>query len=155
MRLRSCLVLLLLAAASSVAAAKDMIRANPAEFPALRAEIQKALKGEAYSELTRTEREEVTAALDRMEKALASVDSVKDLDNRVQTQLFNDQELVNTVLTKAAADSRTVCRQQVRTGSHRHNQVCRTQGEIRREREEAQRQLGRIQGPSMRPPSDG
>lgn len=155
MRLRLCLALVLFGASLSLGFAKEAIRADPSEFPVLRKQIEKALKGDDYSELTRTQREEVIAALDRMQATLSGVDSVQHLAPADKTQLFNDQELVNTVLTKAAADSRTVCRQQVRTGSHRHNQVCRTVAEIRREREEAQRQLGKLQGPSMRPPGDG
>ena len=149
MRLQLCSILLALAASVSLAAAKepkeDPISTDIAEFPTLRAEIEEDLKGDTYSELTRTQREEIKAALDRMEKTLAGVDSIQNLDIDDRTQLFNDQELVNNVLTKAREDSRTICRKQVRTGSHRLNQYCRTVGEIQREREGSQDALRRFQ----------
>ena len=140
MRLRLCFALLLVAGLST-ASAKEMIRADPSDFPALRKEIEKDIKSDGYSELTRTQREEVVAALDRMEETLAGVESVQSLSDSKKTQLFNDQELVNTVLTRAEADSRTICRKEQRTGSHRLNQNCRTVGEIRRTREDAKLQL--------------
>ena len=149
MRLHACAALVLFAASLSLASAKDPgkypISADIAAFPALRADIEKDLKGDDYNELTRTQREDVIAALDRMETVLAGVDSIQSLDIDDRTQLFNDQELVNTVLTKARADSRTICRKEVRTGSHRLNQNCRTVAEIRRDRDESQQSLGRIQ----------
>ena len=73
------------------------------------------------------------------------MDSIQSLDTDDRTQLFNDQEMVNTVLTKARADSRTICRKQVRTGSHRLNQYCRTVAEIRNERENSQDAMRRFQ----------
>lgn len=147
MRLR--LAFLLIAASVSLATAKEPenepIRADIAQFPALRADIENDLRGEEYAELTRRQREDVIAALDRMEETLAGLDSIQSLDIDDRTQLFNDQELVNTVLTKARDDSRTICRKEVRTGSHRLNQNCKTVAQIRRDRDESKESLSRIQ----------
>jgi hypothetical protein len=126
-------------------AQKDMIQADPTGFAAQRAEIEKSMASDKYTELTRTQREEVDAALDRMEEILVSIESVDDLEHDQKEQLFNDQELVNNVLTQAREDSRMVCKKQQRTGSHRLNNYCRTVGEIRRERENSQDSLRRMQ----------
>ena len=49
-------------------------------------------------------------------------------------ELFNQQEIVNTLLTRAAADSRQVCERIEKTGSHRKTTVCRTVAERERRR---------------------
>ena len=140
MRLTLSLVFVLLFA-SLTAQAKDTIQADPTQFASQRAEIEKSIQGDKYSELTRTQREEVMAALDRMETILASADSVKNLEEGKQIELYNDQELINNLLTQAREDSRMICRQRIRTGSHRANTECRTVAEIRRDRESTQQAM--------------
>ena len=158
MRLVVSLALVLLFA-SSAATAKDSanahIQADPSLFASQRAAIEKSITSDKYSELTRTQREEVTAALNRMEAILASTDSVKSLDEKKQVQLFNDQELVNNLLTKAREDSRMICRQEKKIGSHRLNTQCRTVAEIRRERESSQGALREHQRIKMPVRGDG
>ena len=123
------------------AMANDTFKADPTLFANQRAEIEKSMRGDKYSELTRTQREEVTAALDRMEAILASADSVKSLEEDKKIQLFNDQEMINNTLTKAREDSRMVCRQRIKTGSHLANTECHTVAERRRELESSQSAL--------------
>jgi hypothetical protein len=140
-------VALLVATVSSVSAkdSDEILRASPANFAAQRAEIEKGFRGDEYSELTRTQREDVIAALDRMEDTLAGVESIDSLETKKKVQLLNDQELINTVLTQAKEDSRLICRNEVRTGSHRLTPQCRTVGERRRQREEDQANLRKMQ----------
>ena len=141
MRLSVSLSLLLLLAPLAAGAkdtAKESIKADPSLFPAQRAEIEKSIKTDKYSELTLTQREKVAAALDRMEAILASADSIAALEEEKKIELFNDQELINNLLTKAREDSRLVCARRVKTGSHRPTTECRTVGERRRDRLESQ-----------------
>lgn len=145
----------LLVCSPSWATVKESIKADPSEFPDRRAQIEKAIAdSDRYSELTRTQREELKKALDRMESTLASVESVSSLDPKIKVQLFNDQELVNTTLTQAAEDSRLICRQQVATGSHRARPKCNTVGEIRRQRNIDQESIRRNFKSGMRAPGD-
>ena len=141
----------LFVASLSLAAATEVAKVDPDSFREHRARIEAALKTDAYSELTRTQRLEVLAALDRMERVLSEVTSVQELSDARKAQLFNDQEMVRTVLTKAADDSRMLCRTEQRTGSHRLHSHCSTVGERRRERENSQRMLGQWAGPPPMP----
>jgi len=147
MQVRLCLLLIAtLASPMALASAKESIKAEPSEFPARRAQIEKALSDpDRYSELTRTQREELIQALDRMEKTLAGTDSVANLDEGTKVQLINDQERVNTMLTKGAEESRLVCRSEVATGSHRKKTTCQTVAQIRRARDQSQHQLRQTQ----------
>lgn len=157
MQVRLCVLLMVLLASSmALASAKESIKAEPSEFPARRAQIEKALSDpERYSELTRTQREELIRALDRMEKTLAGVASVASLDTNAQVQLMNDQELVNSMLTQGAEESRLVCRSEVKTGSHRKTTTCLTVAEIRRAREQSMHRLRQTQRSYMaRPPGE-
>jgi hypothetical protein len=58
-------------------------------------------------------------------------------------RVFNDQEVVNTLLTQARADSRLVCDRSRPTGSHRRQTKCQTVAERRRRMESDQDHLQR------------
>ena len=144
-----CTLLLLALAASPLALGKNApqaIELTPSQFAESRADIEREIgKTKRYSELTRSQREEVSRALDRMESALAKAKSVEDLDAATKTQLFNDQELVNNVLTKAFDDSRLICKREKRVGSHRISNTCITVGERRRQRDALERDAAFLQ----------
>jgi hypothetical protein len=136
------LLALCFAAAPALADSAPLVKTEPAQFPSAKAQIVKDLKdGKTYAELTRTQREEVLAALDRIEAILDGTAEVSELDDKDKVQLINDQEFVNTTLTQAAEDSRLVCKSVRKTGSHRLTPSCRTVAEIRRERESSQEAL--------------
>ena len=48
--------------------------------------------------------------------------------------MFNDQEIINTIITHAAADSRLICERNMTTGSHLVRVSCMTLA-MRKERE--------------------
>jgi hypothetical protein len=147
--------LLAFAAADSSAAADQPVEIDVDAFETTHANIKRALDDRsAYSELSGTQRRDVLEALERMQRILAQADSVSQLDEEAKVKLFNDQEVVNTLLTQAAADSRLVCRQHGKTGSHRKTTKCRTVAEIRRERETSQEAARRIQRSHMEIPYD-
>lgn len=150
------MVLLALAASQVAVAADKAVQVDLAAFEKSRTIIERALEDrDAYSELTSTQRRDVMEALSRMGQTLASAPSVSQLNDSEKVRLFNDQELVNNVLTEAAKDSRLICRQDTKTGSHRKITTCRTVAEIRREKDNGQERVRRIQRSHMAPPPGG
>ena len=110
-----------------------------AAFEEQRATIERELAdGETYSEISSQERADVRAALERIGSSLEDAGSVASMPDRSKAQLFNDQELVNNILTEAGEDSRMVCERRTKTGSNRKITVCQTVAERRRARERAQ-----------------
>jgi hypothetical protein len=152
---RHLLLLALVAASSGLCAAEKKLYIDVADFAARRAEIDTVLADPTrYAELTRTQREEVRSALDRMQKHLEDAGSVEGLGPNAKMRVFNDQEIINTMLAQAAAGSRTVCKAERRTGSNMVKRRCRTVAEIERTRAESQQGLRRL-GESLPPPKIG
>lgn len=138
-----------LAISGAAAAGKPAVESaqfDPANFPAQREAIIKGLRGKTYAELSAEDREAVVAALSRIEDRLEGISRIEDMDKRDQTALFNDQELVNNLLTEAAADSRLICRREKFVGSHRTTNICLTVAERRRLAQAAQDQMYGLQG---------
>ena len=78
-------------------------------FEAQRNAIIKALgDGKTYSEISPDDRQRVTTSLDRIAGLLGGVQDVDQLAVEARVEVFNEQELVNTLLTHAREDSRQV-----------------------------------------------
>ena len=103
------------------------------------------LGGEVYSEISAEDRQRVVQALDRM-SGLIGEGSAESLSPVNKAQVFNDQELVNTVLTRAREDSRLVCRREKTIGSNMPSTQCFTVAERERMKRGAQGQLQSVQG---------
>lgn len=104
-----------------------------ASFSSQRAGIEAALaEGEIYKELSPEDRVAVLAALQRMEDLLAGSEDLGDLAPSAQTQLINDQEQVNQLLTQAAEDSVLVCTHEQRLGTKIRESICLTRAERNR-----------------------
>jgi len=141
---KTLLLTALLAAAFAAAAAdtKPALDLDAADFAQQRGKIQAALgDGETYAEIKPADRQRVSVALDRIQTHLDAAGSVSALSQADRVEVFNDQELVNNVLTQAAADSRLVCRRETPVGSHRAVNRCATVAERRRQAEDAQNAL--------------
>ncbi len=95
-------------------------------------------EGKRYAEIDAGDIDKLKSALNRMEQLLGTPASVDGFGEREKVALFNDQELVNTLLTDAREDSRMVCERQKKTGSHRTESVCKSIAQRRRERESSQ-----------------
>ncbi|MGY0610940.1 MULTISPECIES: hypothetical protein [unclassified Luteimonas] len=108
-------------------------------FNAQRDAIIKALDdGETYSEIAADDAQVVKASLARITSLLASsAGSVDQLPHNTKIQVFNEQERINTLLSRAHADSRMVCRREKVTGSNMSTNVCMTVGDRRRAAEAA------------------
>nr|MBO2468385.1 hypothetical protein [Xanthomonadaceae bacterium] len=119
-------------------------------FEVQRTAILQALQeGRVYAEITPDNRRRVLASLDRMVELLAGR-PVAELSEADRIEVFNHQELVNTLLAGAREDSRLVCRRETRVGSHRPTNRCMTVAERRRAREESQVALDEIQRAATR-----
>ncbi|WP_255423680.1 hypothetical protein [Xanthomonas sp. GW] len=99
--------------------------------------------GKTYSELSAENRSKVEAALSRMATVLNSHPDVDTLREEDKVVLFNDQETVNTLLSKASSDSRMICRREAVLGSLRTTTQCKTVAERRRDNEDAQELMRR------------
>lgn len=97
--------------------------------------------GETYSELSRNDRDRVRTALQRISSALASTGGVDALTDGKKAEVFNDQELVNNLLTEAGEDSRLVCTREKKVGSHRTTTRCETVAQRRRAADESQKAM--------------
>ncbi|WP_433852234.1 hypothetical protein [Stenotrophomonas nitritireducens] len=101
--------------------------------------------GEVYSEISASDRERVIAALDRMSRAVGD-GNVETLPPERRVEVFNDQELVNSVLTKARADSRLICKREKSVGSNMATTQCFTVAERERMKRDSDRFMGSMQG---------
>ncbi|CAN7217508.1 hypothetical protein LJR168_000753 [Pseudoxanthomonas sp. LjRoot168] len=97
--------------------------------------------GKVYSEISQKERSDVKDALNRISGALEATSGVQGLSEEQKARVFNDQELVNSILTRAGEDSRLVCTREKVVGSHRPTTQCQTVAERRRIRENDQNAL--------------
>ena len=132
-----------LSLASATAFAKSesadaVVQLNVNEPPAAQlSRIERALHAEEYSEIGIEDRSKVQASLNRIRVRMGDHTSVEALNPQARTDVFNDQELINTILTRAHADSRMVCRRERATGSNRPQQVCMTVAQRREASENA------------------
>jgi len=125
-------------------------------FEEQRSEILEGLKkGGVYSNVSKHNEKLVKDALGRMSATLEGVQEIDQLTTDSKAMLFNDQELVNTVLTMADQDNQRPCTRRHRVGSHFKVTECETI-EQRRERQERDRQnLERLQQGMGALPSGG
>jgi hypothetical protein len=142
------LAVLLISATSAFAKQDDINKIALAEgdFAAQRAQIEADLAdGKTYAEISRNDRAKVRESLDRIGATLAGVESIDALNPDAKARVFNDQELVNQILTAAAADSRLICERTAKTGSNRKITTCETVAERNRRRELDQDNLQKMQ----------
>lgn len=79
-----------------------------------------------YSELKQVDRAQVIDALSRIRGKLGDDGILPPLESAAQAEVASDQTLVNTLLAKARADSRLICRRETPTGSNRSQTICMT-----------------------------
>ena len=97
--------------------------------------------GFSLAEIKAEDGREVRASLDRIAGLLDGRPTVASLSEAEKVKVFNEQEVVNTILTRARADSRVVCTRERRVGSHRTTSVCYTVAERRRMHDQTQNAL--------------
>jgi hypothetical protein len=104
--------------------------------------IQKQLDdGETYVEIATADRAKVKESLARF--AAIINESGGSLNPEQKTQLVNEQNEINQILSQAAAASRLVCRREAQIGSLRTTTQCKTVAERRRDAQDAQEVMRR------------
>lgn len=143
MRRYTVLFLALLAAGSAWAkSSEESVRLNATEPAAAQLErLEAALRSDSYSEMTLEDKNTVQQAIGRIRLKMEGHTQFDELNPQARTAVFNDQEVVNTVLTRAKEDSRMVCRRERVTGSNMQQSTCRTVAQRRRDTEDSRRLL--------------
>ena len=141
---------LLLATVSIMApalAASDRALEAKNSFQAQHDAILVDLNGDKYQEITQDDRHKVMEALGRIDSHLSQqgVTQIDRLPQEVAVAVFNDQNLINSILTQAAADSRLICRREKTIGSNFPQNNCLTVAERRRQKDQAQDDVVRLQ----------
>ena len=116
-------------------------------FAAQRAAIVAGFdEGGRYAEIGAEERMQVLAALDRMQALLDPSTPVDRLSSGNKVALYNDQEIVNTILTQAQEASREVCEHHRTVNSRLKKSECHTVAEWERRREAGRELAERARG---------
>src|SRR3970040_319822 len=90
---------------------KQKLDLTAASYAEQKAEVEAALAdGGTYAEIDPMKRQEVAGALDRIAEILEATGDVEALTAEQKVKVFNDQELINTILTRAGEDSRIIWR---------------------------------------------
>jgi hypothetical protein len=79
-----------------------------------------------------------------MGSRIEAAGGVDKLAPQALAEVFNDQESANAILTRAAEDSRMVCKRVKRTGSNFTTNYCRTIAQQRREAEASRDYVRRL-----------
>lgn len=145
------LALLVLFAGSTMANERGTRVDVEEQFAAQRTQILEELgDGETYSEIAAADMEKVKAALARISAVLEQSGGVDRLGEQQKVDVFNDQELINNILTEAGENSRLVCKRVKKTGSHMSSNQCMTVAARKRATEHAQETLRRTPSHSLR-----
>lgn len=109
------------------------------------ASVERALYSEHYSEISMEDKSKVSAAINRIRTRIGNYETVEQTTPQAQTDIYNDQAVVNTILSQAHADSRMVCRRERPTGSNRPERVCLTVAQRKQMREDSKEGLRKFQ----------
>lgn len=137
LRAPSLLAIVLLALCTSVHAQDVDLRAFVAEQRAARAQLDAGEGDDA--ELPVSRQRALRAQQDRL-FAIAGDRQLEQLDRDAQVAALNAVAEIRALTT---ADERRLCRRESRVGSHRIRSTCRTESQLRREREAAREDMGR------------
>ena len=126
-------MLLGLSAAAQAASEKPVVQMDrQAPVAEQVRKVEKALDNGEYAEISADDRAQVRQSLERITLRVGDRQTAQELPPAVQNEVFNDQERINTILTRAHADSRLVCQHIRSTGSNMPKSRCLTVAERRR-----------------------
>ena len=133
-------ILMLMVFATSNVVAKETTKLSALEQFDVQKELilQDISDHSIYREIEYSDVKLVRSTLDNMSHLLENAGDLEAMTTDQRADLFNQQELVNTILTMAENDSRRVCRRRSRLGTNFKTTTCETVKE-RRERQEADR----------------
>jgi len=101
--------------------------------------------GTSYAEIGMEQKSQVQAALLRISSAFERYPDLGKMPAAEKVAVFNDQEAINTILTKAGEDSRVICRRETSIGSHMSSNNCMTVAERKRISDRHKRDLADAQ----------
>ncbi|HBS55210.1 MAG TPA: hypothetical protein DEA38_05730 [Stenotrophomonas sp.] len=132
-RITMIVMLLGLSAAAQAASEKPVVQMDrQAPVAEQVRQVEKALDNGEYAEISADDRAQVRQSLERITLRMGDRQTAQELPPAVQNEVFNDQERINTILTRAHADSRLVCQHTRSTGSNMPKSRCLTVAERRR-----------------------
>ncbi|WP_313179493.1 hypothetical protein [Stenotrophomonas sp.] len=132
-RITMVVMLLGLSAAAQAASEKPVVQMDrQAPVAEQVRQVEKALDNGEYAEISADDRAQVRQSLERITLRVGDRQTAQELPPAVQNEVFNDQERINTILTRAHADSRLVCQHTRTTGSNMPKSRCLTVAERRR-----------------------
>lgn len=111
------------------AAAREVempVAMSKADFDVTKAHLIAQLDTDRYSEISPQQKRKVIDALDRIDARLGSPAGSDKINDDDRVAIFNDQELVNTIMSRAVEDSRMYCEREAPLGTHRIRTVCLT-----------------------------
>jgi hypothetical protein len=121
--------------APALASGPDVpMAASKAQFHALKAKLASQLETDKYGEIKPDDKRTVLNALERIAWRYEGIANPEQMSEQDRVDMFNDQEIINTIITHAAADSRLICERTAPTGSHLVRVTCMTLAK-RKERE--------------------
>ncbi len=103
--------------------------------------VEAAINSEDYSEIGLEDKSRVQQALGRIKIKMGDHERIEQVSPQDRTQIFNDQEVINTIMTRAHADSRMVCRRERTTGSNMPQSVSLTVAQRRKAQEDSRKAL--------------
>jgi len=109
------------------------------QFVAMKTQVIKDLNDhDKYKEITPEDQKTLMNALNRMDGRWQNADPSGQLTPAEQTAMANDQEVVTSILTHTAEDSRLVCERVATIGTNLPKRVCKSVAQRAREMKAAQ-----------------
>ena len=146
------LVVLAIAPATALALEESEVIIDGQAFMERKAEIERDLEqGERYAHLDPADERRIRSALARLAARLDGVQTLEDIPRNQRAKVFNDQEMINTLLTEADAFRQMVCKRESAAGTHFKQTRCKTEAEwaqLQEAGQESRRRMGRLQ-PSL------
>ncbi|SRR5579885_275775 len=118
---------------------------NKDDFAAVATAIRQQMgQGGRWQYVSKSEKADVDNRLVEMQGLFDEFGTVDKMDQVTKARLFNDQEVVNDILTRRDGN-RLVCSNEIPTGSHIPQRVCRTYAQMRQDQQNAQDMMDHMQ----------
>jgi hypothetical protein len=129
-------------ASNSNSGSNPVVQARTAaDFAAVVAAVHKQMApGGHWQYVNRSERNTIDQNFGEMQSLFDKYGSVDKMDDASKVRLFNDQEVINGILTQNDSN-RLICSVEHPTGTHLSTKVCRTYGQIKENQRNAQDQM--------------
>ena len=102
---------------------------TPEKFQAVAEDVRKEMEpGGRYEYVKPKERDTIERSLADMEALFTATGGVENMKQDDKVKLFNDQEVVNSILTRRDKD-RVICEDKPKLGSHVRSTGCHTYGQ--------------------------